>query len=172
EEVGIPVHLHTHDTSGNGLATLLKAVEAGVDIIDVATSSMSGLTSQPSMGAVVAALQHTPWETGIDASRLQKLDEYWEAVREYYVPFEAGLKSGTAEVYMHEMPGGQYSNLKEQAKALGLGDRWDEVVKAYQAANRAMGDIVKVTPSSKAVGDLALFMVQNDLDEQTLVERA
>lgn len=172
QEIGIPIHLHTHDTSGNGMATVLKAVEAGVDIVDLATSSMSGLTSQPSLGALVAALERTERDTGLDGAALQQLDEYWEAVRKYYAPFESGLKSGTAEVYIHEMPGGQYSNLYEQAKALGLEDRWNEIKRAYVAANRLMGDIVKVTPSSKAVGDLALFMVQNNLDEKTLLERA
>ena len=111
DEIGIPIHLHTHDTSGNGIATVLKAVEAGVDIVDLATSSMSGLTSQPSMGALVAALERTERDTGLDPDALQQLDEYWEVVREYYAPFEAGLKAGTAEVYVHEMPGGQYSNL-------------------------------------------------------------
>src|SRR5690606_38353925 len=144
----------------------------GVDIVDLATSSMSGLTSQPSMGALVAALERTERDTGLDPKALQQLDEYWEVVREYYAPFEAGLKAGTPEVYVHEMPGGQYSNLFEQAKALGLEERWAEIKDAYVAANRLMGDIVKVTPSSKAVGDLALFMVQNDLTEETLLERA
>ena len=158
EEIGIPIHLHTHDTSGNSIATVLKAVEAGVDIVDLATSSMSGLTSQPSLGALVAALERTERDTGLDGKALQQLDEYWEVVREYYAPFEAGLKAGTAEVYVHEMPGGQYSNLYEQAKALGLEDRWSEIKQAYVSANKLMGDIVKVTPSSKAVGDLALFM--------------
>ena len=133
---------------------------------------MSGLTSQPSLGALVAALERTERDTGLDREALQKLDEYWEVVREYYAPFEAGLKAGTAEVYVHEMPGGQYSNLYEQAKALGLEDRWYEIKQAYVSANKLMGDIVKVTPSSKAVGDLALFMVQNNLDEQSLLERA
>src|SRR5690606_37167508 len=172
EEIGIPIHLHTHDTSGNSIATVLKAVEAGVDIVDLAISAMSGLTSQPSLNALVAALERTERDTGLDGAALQQLDEYWEAVRRYYAPFEMGLKSGTAEVYVHEMPGGQYSNLYEQAKALGLEHRWKEIKQAYVTANKLMGDIVKVTPSSKAVGDLALFMVQNNLDEKTLMERA
>lgn len=172
QEIGIPIHLHTHDTSGNGVAMILEAAEAGVDIVDLAIGAMSGTTSQPSMGAVVAAMERTERETGIDLSALQALDEYWEVVREYYQPFESGLKTGTAEVYLHEMPGGQYSNLREQAKALGLAHRWNEIKEAYIAANRLMGDIVKVTPSSKAVGDLALFMVQNDLTEETLLARA
>lgn len=172
DEIGIPIHLHTHDTSGNGVAMLLKAIEAGVDIVDVATCAMSGLTSQPSFGAVAAALERTDRETPFNHANVQAVDEYWETVRQYYVPFESGLKAGTAEIYTLEMPGGQYSNLKEQAKALGLEDRWDEVKRSYVTANKMMGDIVKVTPSSKAVGDLALFMVQNDLDEVSLVERA
>src|SRR5690606_12210327 len=172
DEIGIPIHLHTHDTSGNSIATVLKAVEAGVDIVDLATASLSGLTTQPSMGALVAALERTERDTGLDGAALQKLDEDWEAVRKYYAPFEAGLKSGTAEAYIHEMPGGQYSNLFEPAKALGLEDRWNEIKQAYVTANKLMGDIVKVTPSSKAVGDLALFMVQNNLDEKSLLERA
>jgi len=172
QEIGIPIHLHTHDTAGNGVAMLLEAAEAGVDIVDLAISSMSGTTSQPSMGAVVAALERSERDTGLQLDALQKLDEYWEVVREYYQPFESGLKTGTAEVYLHEMPGGQYSNLREQAKALGLADRWSDVKKAYIQANQLMGDIVKVTPSSKAVGDLALFMVQNDLDPETLLARA
>ncbi|MBO8141946.1 MAG: pyruvate carboxylase [Firmicutes bacterium] len=172
EEIGIPIHLHTHDTSGNGIATLIKAVEAGVDIVDAATSSMSGLTSQPSLGALVAALERTERDTGLDLEALVQLDEYWEVVRQYYAPFESGLKTGTPEVYVHEMPGGQYSNLWEQAKALGLEDRWKEIKRAYVAANKLMGDIVKVTPSSKAVGDLALFMVQNNLDAESLLARA
>src|SRR5690606_32362594 len=126
----------------------------------------------PSLNALVAALERTERDTGLDGAALQQLDEYWEAVRRYYAPFEMGLKSGTAEVYVHEMPGGQYSNLYEQAKALGLAHRWKEIKQAYVTAEQLMGDIVKVTPSSKAVGDLALFMVQNSLDEKTLMERA
>lgn len=171
ESVGIPIHFHTHDTAGNGVAAAIKAAEAGVDIVDMALPSMSGLSSQPSMGAIAAALQRTPLDTGIDLAKMQQLDRYWESVRGYYGAFEAGLKAGTAEVYVHEMPGGQYSNLRMQADALGLSERWNDVVQAYVAANRLMGDVVKVTPSSKAVGDLALFMVQNDLTEESVVSK-
>lgn len=170
QEVGVPIHFHTHDTSGNGLASVLKAAEAGVDVVDLAISSMSGLTSQPSLNAVVAALERTERDTGLDQDALQRLSTYWETVRTYYGPFEANLKAGSAEVYALEMPGGQYSNLLFQAEALGLKDRWDDVKRAYVAANRLMGDIVKVTPSSKAVGDLALFMVRNDLTEENIYE--
>lgn len=169
-EVGIPIHFHTHDTSGNGVAAILKAAEAGVDIVDVAVSSMSGLTSQPSLNAVVAALAGTPRATGLDLERLQLLANYWEDVRELYFPFESGLKAGTAEVYKHEIPGGQYSNLRPQAEALGLGDRWEEIKAGFATVNRILGDIVKVTPSSKVVGDLALFMVKNNLTEEDLYQ--
>lgn len=171
DEIGIPIHFHTHDTAGNAVAAVLKAAEAGVDIIDAAIPAMSGLSSQPSMGAIVAALEGTERATGLNLDSVHRLDEYWERVRAYYQPFESGLKASTSEVYIHEMPGGQYSNLRVQAQALGLGDRWPDVVRAYVLANRLMGDIVKVTPSSKAVGDLALFMVQNDLDERTILTR-
>ncbi|MBX6395103.1 MAG: pyruvate carboxylase, partial [Alicyclobacillaceae bacterium] len=161
EEIGIPIHLHTHDTSGNGVAMLLKACEAGVDIVDTAINAMSGLTSQPSMGAVVAALKFQERDTGIDLAAVDRLSRYWETVRTYYQPFESGLKASGTDVYYHEMPGGQYTNLRQQAEAVGLGDRWEEVVRAYRAVNDMLGDIVKVTPSSKVVGDFALFMVQN-----------
>lgn len=171
EEVGLPVHLHTHDTAGNGGAVLMKAAEAGVDIVDCAISSMSGFTSQPSLNALVAALQHSGRETGLPFEHLQELSNYWETVREYYEPFEGGLKSSTADVYLHEMPGGQYTNLRQQAESLGLGERWEEVKKAYADVNRMLGDIVKVTPSSKMVGDLALFMVQNNLTEEEILKR-
>lgn len=163
DHVGIPIHLHTHDTSGNGIATYLMAAEAGVDVVDVAISSMSGLTSQPSWNALVAALERTPRAIPDDLAELQRLSDYWEVVRQYYGRFESDMKTSTAEVYLHEMPGGQYTNLREQALALGIGDRFDEVKRAYQEVNRMLGDIVKVTPSSKMVGDFALFMVQNGL---------
>ncbi|MCF6094030.1 pyruvate carboxylase [Microaerobacter geothermalis] len=171
EEIGIPVHLHTHDTSGNGGAMLLKAVEAGVDIVDAAVSSMSGLTSQPSLNALVSALKHHERDSRLSARNLQTLSDYWEDVRHYYQGFESGMKSPNTEVYLHEMPGGQYSNLQQQAKGVGLGDRWDEVKRAYFTVNRMFGDIVKVTPSSKVVGDMALFMVQNNLTEQDVYEK-
>lgn len=171
EEINIPIHFHTHDTSGNGVASILQAAEAGVDIADVALSSMSGLTSQPSLNAVVSALTSSERAPNLDLDRLQLLANYWEDVREYYFPFESGLKAGTAEVYKHEIPGGQYSNLRPQAEALGLGDRWEDIKETFAVVNRMLGDIVKVTPSSKVVGDLALFMVKNNLTEQDIYER-
>ncbi|HEY2585613.1 MAG TPA: pyruvate carboxylase [Tepidisphaeraceae bacterium] len=163
DEVGVPIHFHTHDTSGINAASLLRASDAGVDIVDGALSSMSGTTSQPNLNSMVAALQHTPRDTGLDLNALNQLSDYWEAVREFYYPFEEGVKSGTAEVYQHEMPGGQYTNLRQQAKSLGLEGRWHEIADAYAQVNQLFGDIVKVTPSSKVVGDLALFMVTNNL---------
>ncbi|MFC4766316.1 pyruvate carboxylase [Effusibacillus consociatus] len=171
QEVGIPIHLHTHDTSGNQLATLVKAYEAGVDIVDGALSSMSGMTSQPSLNGLVAALQGMDRETGLDLKNLQKLSDYWEDVRPYYAGFESGMKSPSSEIYIHEMPGGQYTNLHQQAKGVGLGDRWEEVKEAYHTVNLMFGDIVKVTPSSKVVGDMALFMVQNNLTEADVYEK-
>ena len=170
--LGIPVHLHTHDTAGNAVATLLAAADAGVDIVDGALSSMSGTTSQPSLNALVYALASGERATGINPHGLQALADYWEVAREAYAPFECGLKAGSADVYEHEMPGGQYSNFRTQAISLGLGDRWAEVKRAYRTVNDMLGDIVKVTPSSKAVGDMALFMVQNDLAPQDVIDRA
>ncbi|QTD54428.1 pyruvate carboxylase [Sulfidibacter corallicola] len=166
----IPVHLHTHDTSGNGIATLLEATRAGVDIVDTALSSMSGTTSQPSMNALVTALYGTERETGIRNASIQQLADYWEVAREAYAPFECGLKAGTAEVYRHEIPGGQYSNLRPQAIALGLGHRWNDIKVMYRTVNDMLGEVIKVTPSSKAVGDMALFMVQNDLTPQAVLD--
>ncbi|AMA73758.1 MULTISPECIES: pyruvate carboxylase [Aneurinibacillus] len=171
QEIGIPIHLHTHDTSGNAGAMLLKASEAGVDIVDVALSSMSGLTSQPSLNAIAYALEHHERTPGLCHENYQKLADYWEDVRKYYVGFETEMKASNAEVYKHEMPGGQYTNLEQQAKAVGLGDRWGEVKEMYATVNRMFGDIVKVTPSSKVVGDMALFMVQNNLNEQNVYEK-
>jgi pyruvate carboxylase len=158
-EIGIPIHFHTHDTSGVNAASVLKASEAGVDIADAAIASMSGQTSQPNLNSVVAALDRTRRDTGLDLDALNECSDYWEVVREYYAPFDTGPKSGSAEVYLHEMPGGQYTNLKEQAESMGLGARWGEIARAYAAVNRAFGDIVKVTPSSKVVGDMAIFLV-------------
>lgn len=166
EEIGIPVHLHTHDTSGNGEASLLMACQAGVDIIDAALSSISGLTSQPNLNAVIAALRGTEWDPRLNEAGLQKLANYWETVRDYYAPFESGLKSGTAEVYRHEIPGGQYSNYKPQVAALGLLDRWEECKEMYHQVNLLFGDIIKVTPSSKVVGDMAIFLVKNNLQPE------
>lgn len=166
ENIGIPVHLHTHDTSSNGGAMLLMACQAGVDIVDAALSSISGLTAQPNLNALVAALRGTEWDPQVNEDGLQKLANYWETVRDYYVPFEPGLKSGTAEVYHHEIPGGQYSNYKPQVAGLGLLDRWEECKEMYHQVNNLFGDIVKVTPSSKVVGDMAMFLVKNNLQPE------
>ena len=168
----LPIHVHTHDTAGTGVASMLAASEAGADVVDVALDAMSGLTSQPSMGAIVAALHGAERDTGLALEDLQGLVDYWEQVRSLYAPFESGLRSGGADVYLHEMPGGQYTNLQFQARALGLTGRWEAIKRAYVAANQLCGDIIKVTPSSKVVGDFAQFMVQNDLDEQAVRERA
>jgi pyruvate carboxylase len=163
EEVGVPIHFHTHDTSGVNAASILRAADAGADICDAALASMSGMTSQPCLNSIVAALQHTERETALDPEALDALSRYWAEVRELYYPFEEGLKSPAADVYQHEMPGGQYTNLRQQARNLGLEGRWEEICRAYATANQLFGDIVKVTPSSKVVGDLALFMVTNNL---------
>jgi pyruvate carboxylase len=171
EEVGIPVHLHTHDTSGNGGATLLMACQAGVDIVDAALSSISGLTAQPNLNALATALKGSEWDPQVNVDGLQKLAGYWETVRDYYAPFESGLKSGTAEVYRHEIPGGQYSNYKPQVAGLGLLDRWDECKEMYHKVNLLFGDIIKVTPSSKMVGDMAMFLVKNNMDVDDVFTR-
>ncbi|SFK40450.1 pyruvate carboxylase [Methylocapsa palsarum] len=163
EEVGLPLHLHTHDTSGISAATVLAAVDAGVDAIDAAIDSMSCMTSQPCLGSIAAALRHTDRDTGLDLEAVRALSFYWEAVRQQYAAFESDLKAGASEVYLHEMPGGQFTNLREQARSLGLDQRWHDVARAYRAANDLFGDIVKVTPSSKVVGDMALMMVAQDL---------
>lgn len=172
QEISIPIHLHTHDTSGNGIATLLMAAEAGVDIVDTAFSSMSGLTSQPSLNSVVAALENTTRDTKMNVDDLEKISHYWSAVRPAYEQFESDLKSATAEIYKYEIPGGQYSNLKPQVESFGLGHRFDEVKEMYKTVNEMLGDIVKVTPSSKMVGDLAIFMVQNNLNPENIYENA
>ena len=164
-EIGIPIHFHTHDTSGNGGASILAAVDAGVDAVDAAIDAMSGLTSQPNLGTIAAALRHTPRDTGLAASAVDEISRYWEAVRLFYRPFESNMRAGSSDVYEHEMPGGQYTNLREQAQGLGLGDRWPTITKTYAAVNRMFGDIVKVTPTSKVVGDMALFMVSGDLTQ-------
>ena len=166
ENIGIPIHLHTHDTSSNGSAMLLKASEAGVDIVDAALSSLSGLTAQPNLNALVAAMEGTERDPMVNAAGLQSLANYWETVRDYYAPFESGLKSGTAEVYHHEIPGGQYSNYKPQVAGLGLLDRWEECKEMYHKVNLLFGDIVKVTPSSKVVGDMAIFLMKNNLQPE------
>jgi pyruvate carboxylase len=163
QEIGLPIHFHTHDTSGIAAASVLAAVEAGCDAVDGALDSMSGLTSQPNLGAIAAALAGTERDPGVDFDAMQTLSHYWEGVRRQYAPFEADIRSGTADVYRHEMPGGQYTNLREQARAMGIEHRWGEVSQAYADVNLLFGDIVKVTPTSKVVGDMALFMVANGL---------
>lgn len=170
DEVDLPIHLHTHDTSGVQAATLLKALDAGVDIIDAAVASMSGLTSQPNLNSLVAVLKRQPRDTQLPLEELNEISEYWEDVQRYYVPFESQLKAGTAEVYEHEIPGGQYSNLRPQAEAVGLGGRLRELKKMYATVNRMFGDIVKVTPSSKVVGDMACFMLANNLTEKDVYD--
>jgi pyruvate carboxylase len=163
DEVDVPIHFHTHDTSGINAGSILRACDAGVDIADAAIASMSGMTSQPNLNSLVAALQHTPRDSQLSLESLNELSDYWEDVRSQYYPFEEGMKSGTAHVYEHEMPGGQYTNLRQQAKSLHLEDRWNEIAAMYAQVNTIFGDIVKVTPSSKVVGDMALFMVTNGL---------
>lgn len=169
--VDIPIHLHTHDTSGNGLLTYKEAINAGVDIIDTAVASMSGLTSQPSANSLYYALDGFDRKMRADIDGLETLSHYWSTVRQYYRDFESDIYSPNTEIYQHEMPGGQYSNLRQQAKSLGLGERFDEVKTMYRRVNFLFGDLVKVTPSSKVVGDMALYMVQNDLDENDVIEQ-
>ncbi|MFN7924261.1 MAG: pyruvate carboxylase [Bryobacteraceae bacterium] len=169
EATDLPIHFHTHDTSGINAASILKAADAGVHAADAAVSSMSGTTSQPNLNSIVAALDNTARATGLDREALQRYSDYWEVARSWYAPFDSAPKSGTAEVYLHEMPGGQYTNLKEQAEAMGLGERWPEVARAYADVNMAFGDIVKVTPSSKVVGDLALFLVSHGMTTRELL---
>ena len=158
-EIGIPIHFHTHDTSGISAASVLSAAEAGVDIADLAIASMSGSTSQPNLNSVVAALQFTKRDTGLDLNALNELADYWENVRTFYSPFDTSPKAGSAEVFLHEMPGGQFTNLKEQASAMGLASRWPEIARTYAEVNQLFGDIVKVTPSSKVVGDMTMFLI-------------
>ncbi|QTK07493.1 pyruvate carboxylase [Staphylococcus haemolyticus] len=168
--INIPIHLHTHDTSGNGLLIYKEAIDAGVDIIDTAVASMSGLTSQPSANSLYYGLNGFNRNLRADIEGLEELSHYWSTVRPYYSDFESDIKSPNTEIYEHEMPGGQYSNLGQQAKSLGLGERFHEVKDMYRRVNFLFDDIVKVTPSSKVVGDMALYMVQNDLDEQSVIK--
>lgn len=163
EESSLPVHFHTHDTSGISAATVLAAVDAGVDAIDAAMDSLSGNTSQPCLGSIVAAMRGTPRDTGLSRETIEQISFYWESVRNQYAAFESDLKGPASEVYLHEMPGGQFTNLKEQARSMGLDSRWHEVARAYSDVNQMFGDIVKVTPSSKVVGDMALMMISQDL---------
>ncbi|RIB24845.1 pyruvate carboxylase [Gigaspora rosea] len=168
----LPIHVHTHDTAGTGVASMLAAAKAGADVVDLAIDSMSGITSQPSMGAVVSALEHSELGTGIRVENVHALNEYWEQARKLYSCFESGVLSSDSSVYEHEMPGGQYTNLMFQASQLGLGKQWKEIKKAYSEANKLCGDIIKVTPSSKVVGDLAQFMVTNKLSYNDVIEKA
>lgn len=170
QTVKIPIHLHTHDTSSLQSATYLKAIEAGVDVVDCCIGAMSGLTSQPNLNAIVEMMKFHERENVVDIEKLNQHSTYWEAVREYYYPFESGLKASSAEVFYHEIPGGQYSNLKPQAASLGLSDKTEKIKKTYRDVNELFGDIVKVTPSSKVVGDMALFMVSNELTKEDVLK--
>ena len=169
-EIDIPIHLHTHDTSSLQPATYLKAIEAGVDVVDVAIAGLSGLTSQPNFNSVLEMMRFHEREHEFDIASLNEFSNYWETIRDYYYPFESGLKAGTAEVFHHEIPGGQYSNLGPQARALGLGDRFNEIKQRYAEVNHLFGDLIKVTPSSKVVGDMAQFMVSKNLTLQDILE--
>ena len=169
KEIDIPIHLHTHDTSGINANTLIKASEAGVDIVDAAVSPLSGGTSQPNLNSVVAALAHTPRDTGLDEAALSDVARYWTGVRDFYAPFDIGPRSGNADVYRHEIPGGQFTNLQQQAAALGLGHRWPEVEEMYARVNQLFGDIVKVTPSSKVVGDMAMFLLVSGMTPEDVL---
>jgi pyruvate carboxylase len=169
DEVGVPIHFHTHDTAGVQSGSILRAADAGVDIADAAMASMSGMTSQPNLNSLVAALANTPRDPGLNLDSLNLLSEYWEGVRKFYYPFEEDIKAGSADVYHHEMPGGQYTNLKQQAKSMGLESRWHEIADMYASVNQLFGDIVKVTPSSKVVGDMAIFMVTNHITPEDIL---
>lgn len=171
ETTSLPIHLHTHDTSSLQSATYLMAIDAGVDAVDVALGGLSGLTSQPNFNAIVEMLKFHERSGSTNIDSLNRYSDYWETVREYYYPFESGLKAGAAEVFKHEIPGGQYSNLRPQAEALGLGERFDEIKQTYAEVNKLFGDIVKVTPSSKVVGDMALFMMTNGLTAEDMLAK-
>ncbi|MFT6215039.1 MAG: pyruvate carboxylase [Roseivirga sp.] len=171
ETVDLPIHLHTHDTSSMQATTYYEAIKAGVDILDVAIASMSGLTSQPNFNSLVASLKGHERDPKIDLKKLNEYSNYWEDVREYYYPFESGLKAGTAQIYEHEIPGGQYSNLRPQAASLGLEHKFEDVKKNYAIVNKLFGDLVKVTPSSKVVGDMAIYMTSNNLTEEDIMTR-
>ena len=170
EEIELPIHFHTHDTSGISAASVLKAADAGVDVADGALAAMSGGTSQPNLNSIVEALRHTPRDTAVDIDTLNECSDFWETVRSYYLPFDSGPKSGSARLYQHEIPGGQYTNLREQATALGLGHRWREVEKMYAEVNQLFGDIVKVTPSSKVVGDMTLFLMAKEMQPADILQ--
>lgn len=168
----LPIHVHTHDTAGTGVASMLACARAGADAVDAASDAMSGTTAQPSLGALIASTQGTDLDTGLDLIQVQTLNEYWEECRGLYAPFESGQKTGSSDVYEHEMPGGQYTNLLFQSQQLGMTGQWSKVKKAYATANRLLGDIIKVTPSSKVTGDLAQFIVANNLTEQEVIDKA
>jgi pyruvate carboxylase len=170
EEIGMPIHFHTHDTSGINSASILKAADAGVDIADAAVSSVSGGTSQPNFNSIVEALRNTPRDTKLDIAALNECSDYWETVRTHYLPFDSGPKAGSARLYQHEIPGGQYTNLREQAVAMGLGHRWREAEEMYAEVNRMFGDIVKVTPSSKVVGDMTLFLMAKEMEPEDVLK--
>lgn len=170
EEVGLPIHFHTHDTSGLAAASILAAAEAGVDAVDAAMDAFSGGTSQPCLGSIVEALARSDRDTGLDIETIRLVSSYWERVRHQYAAFESGLEAPASEVYLHEMPGGQFTNLRAQARSLGLEERWNEVAQAYADANQIFGDIVKVTPSSKVVGDMALMMVAQGLSKEDVID--
>ncbi len=170
QEVGIPIHFHTHDTGGIQASSIVKAADVGLDVADGALAPMSGGTSQPNLNTLVNAMRPTQRRSALDTEQLDRLARYWSAVRQFYAAFESPTPPAGADLYQHEMPGGQYTNLYEQARALGLEDRWDEVCRTYAEVNRLFGDIVKVTPTSKAVGDMALFLVANDLTAQEVME--
>ena len=164
EEVGLPIHFHTHDTSGIAGATILAAADAGVDVVDAAMDAFSGGTSQPCMGSIVEALHNSERDTGINIENLREISDYWGQVRAQYAAFESGLSSPASEVYLHEMPGGQFTNLKAQARSMGMEEKWHDIAETYADVNQMFGDIVKVTPSSKVVGDMALMMVAQNLN--------
>jgi pyruvate carboxylase len=169
EEIGLPIHFHTHDSSGINAASILQASDARVDVVDLAIASMSGSTSQPNLNSIVAALQNTARTTQLDLNALNEFSDYWEQVRAIYAPFDTAPKTGSAEVYLHEMPGGQYTNLKEQAASMGLSHRWPEIARTYAEVNQLFGDIVKVTPSSKVVGDMTMFLITRGIKPADVV---
>ena len=171
DAVDLPIHLHSHEGGGCTLYTYAKAAEAGVDIVDVATSALSNGTSQPSMTTFIQALSNNPRQPQMDIEELETIDRYWQVVRAYYAGVDGKMTSPNTTVFQHEMPGGQYTNLRQQAKGVGLGDRWPEVCRMYAKVNEMFGDVIKVTPSSKVVGDMTLFMVQNNLTEKDIYER-
>ncbi|MFO1021922.1 MAG: pyruvate carboxylase subunit B [Planctomycetales bacterium] len=170
QEIGIPIHFHTHDMSGVQSSSILNGAEVGLDIADAAIASMSGMTSQANLNSVVEALHFTPRDTGLDSGQLKLISHYWGAVRDFYAPFETGSKGGDADLYTHEMPGGQSTNLYQQAASLGMAHRWDELCRLYADVNQLVGDIVKVTPTSKSVGDMALFLLANNLSAQDVLD--